>query len=292
MAGRSRALRGVTAMLETLALYFEFPFVRYAMIVGVLIALCSSLLGVTLVLKRFSFIGDGLSHVAFGAMAVASILNLTNSTLLVLPFTVLCAVLLLRTGRHTAIKGDAAVAMISVGALAIGYLLMNLFSTSSNLSGDVCSTLFGSTSILTLKRVDVTICAVLSAVVLAVFVLFYNKIFAVTFDEDFARASGTPVEMYNLLIAVTIAVIIVLAMNLVGSLLISALVIFPALSAMRVFRSFLSVTVCSAVLSVFCALTGILVSILAGTPVGSTIVAVDIAAFGIFWLAGRAAGRG
>ena len=279
-------------MLETLALYFEFPFVRYAMIVGVLIALCSSLLGVTLVLKRFSFIGDGLSHVAFGAMAVASILNLTNSTLLVLPFTVLCAVLLLRTGRHTAIKGDAAVAMISVGALAIGYLLMNLFSTSSNLSGDVCSTLFGSTSILTLKRVDVTICAVLSAVVLAVFVLFYNKIFAVTFDEDFARASGTPVEMYNLLIAVTIAVIIVLAMNLVGSLLISALVIFPALSAMRVFRSFLSVTVCSAVLSVFCALTGILVSILAGTPVGSTIVAVDIAAFGIFWLAGRAAGRG
>ena len=279
-------------MLETLALYFEFPFVRYAMIVGVLIALCSSLLGVTLVLKRFSFIGDGLSHVAFGAMAVASILNLTNSTLLVLPFTVLCAVLLLRTGRHTAIKGDAAVAMISVGALAIGYLLMNLFSTSSNLSGDVCSTLFGSTSILTLKRVDVTICAVLSAVVLAVFVLFYNKIFAVTFDEDFARASGTPVEMYNLLIAVTIAVIIVLAMNLVGSLLISALVIFPALSAMRVFRSFLSVTVCSAVLSVFCALTGILVSILAGTPVGSTIVAVDIAAFGVFWLAGRAAGRG
>ena len=279
-------------MLETLALYFEFPFVRYAMIVGVLIALCSSLLGVTLVLKRFSFIGDGLSHVAFGAMAVASILNLTNSTLLVLPFTVLCAVLLLRTGRHTAIKGDAAVAMISVGALAIGYLLMNLFSTSSNLSGDVCSTLFGSTSILTLKRVDVTICAVLSAVVLAVFVLFYNKIFAVTFDEDFARASGTPVEMYNLLIAVTIAVIIVLAMNLVGSLLISALVIFPALSAMRVFRSFLSVTVCSAVLSVFCALTGILVSILAGTPVGSTIVAVDIAAFGVFWLIGRAAGRG
>ena len=273
-------------MLETLSLYLSFPFVRYALIVGVLIALCSSLLGVTLVLKRFSFIGDGLSHVAFGAIAVASILNLSNNMLLVLPVTVLCAVLLLATGQNAKIKGDAAVAMISVGSLAIGYLLMNLFSTSSNLSGDVCSTLFGSTSILTLTKTEVWLCAALSVVVVAVFILFYNRIFAVTFDESFARAVGTPVRTYNLLIAVTIAVIIVLAMNLVGSLLISALVIFPALSAMRVFKSFRSVTVCSALLSVVCALAGILISILAGTPVGSTIVAVDIVAFAGFCLAG------
>lgn len=277
-------------MLDSLALYFSFPFVRYALIVGVLIALCSSLLGVTLVLKRFSFIGDGLSHVAFGAMAIATILNLSNNMLLVLPLTVLCAILLLRTGQNTAIKGDAAVAMISVGALAIGYLLMNLFSTSTNLTGDVCSTLFGSTSILTLTKLDVWLCAVLSVIVVVIFIVFYNRIFAVTFDEAFAKASGTPVAAYNLLIAVIIAVIIVLAMNLVGSLLISALVIFPALSAMRVYRSFRAVTICSAVLSVFCALAGILLSILAGTPVGSTIVAIDILAFLLFSLLGRLAG--
>ena len=275
-------------MLDTLVLYLSFPFVRYALVVGVLIALCSSLLGVTLVLKRFSFIGDGLSHVAFGAMAIASVLNLTNDMLLVLPVTILCAILLLRMGQHTAIQGDAAVAMVSVGALAIGYLLMNLFSTSTNLSGDVCSTLFGSTSILTLTKTEVWLCAALSVIVVAVFVLFYNKIFAITFDEDFARAAGTPARLYNLIVAVIIAVIIVLAMNLVGSLLISALVIFPALSAMRVYRSFLSVTICSAVVSVVCALVGILISILAGTPVGSTIVAVDILVFAAFCLVGRA----
>ena len=274
-------------MLETLYLYFSFPMVRYALIVGVLIALCSSLLGVTLVLKRFSFIGDGLSHVAFGAIAVATVMNLTDSMLLVLPVTVLCAILLLRTGQNTAIQGDAAVAMISVGALALGYLLMNLFSTSTNLSGDVCSTLFGSTSILTLTKTEVWLCAVLSVVVVAVFVLFYNRIFAVTFDESFAKAVGTRVSLYNLLIAVTIAVIIVLAMNLVGALLISALVIFPALSAMRVYRSFLAVTVCSAVVSVSCALLGLLTAILAGTPVGSTIVAADILVFAVFCLVGR-----
>ncbi len=274
-------------MLDTLSMYFAFPFVRYALIVGVLIALCSSLLGVTLVLKRFSFIGDGLSHVAFGAIAIASVLNLSNNMLLVLPITILCAILLLRTGQSAVIQGDAAVAMISVGALAVGYLLMNLFSTSANLSGDVCSTLFGSTSILTLTKTEVWLSGILSVIVVAVFVLFYNKIFAVTFDEAFAKAAGTPVSVYNLLIAVIIAVIIVLAMNLVGSLLISALVIFPALSAMRVYKSFRAVTVCSAVLSVVCALLGILVSILAGTPVGSTIVAVDIAAFGLFALLGR-----
>lgn len=278
-------------MFETLHMYFQYPFVRYALIVGVLIALCSSLLGVTLVLKRFSFIGDGLSHVAFGAMAIASVLNITNNMLFILPVTVICAILLLRAGQNTRIKGDAAIAMISVGALAIGYLLMNLFSTSPNISGDVCSTLFGSTSILTLTKGEVWLCAILSIVVVAIFILFYNKIFAVTFDENFAKATGTRANAYNLLIAVVIAVIIVLAMNLVGSLLISALVIFPALSAMRLFKSFRSVTVSAAVMSVICATAGILISILAGTPVGSTIVAVDIAVFLVSYGIGRITGR-
>ncbi len=272
----------MTALLEKLALYFRYPFVRYALIVGVLIALCSSLLGVTLVLRRFSFISDGLSHVAFGAMSVAAVIGLADDMPLTLAVTIVCAILLLRTGQNTRIKGDAAVAMLSVGALAIGYLLMNLFSTSTNLSGDVCSTLFGSTSILTLTVTEVWLCVILSVIVVAVFVLFYNKIFAVTFDETFARAVGTKANLCNLLIAVVVAVVIVLSMNLVGSLLISALVIFPALSAMRVFGSFRSVTVCAAVLSVVCAAAGILISILAGTPVGSTIVAVDLAAFLLF----------
>lgn len=277
-------------MIDKFMMYLQFPFVRYALIVGVLIALCSSLLGVTLVLKRFSFIGDGLSHVAFGAMSIAAVLEMTNNMLIVLPTTILCAILLLRSGKNAKIKGDAAVAMISVGALAFGYLLMNIFSTSSNLTGDVCSTLFGSTSILTLTQTEVWICAFLSVVVVVIFILFYNKIFAVTFDEDFAKATGIQADMYNLLIAVVIAVIIVLAMNLVGSLLISALVIFPALSAMRIFRSFRSVTVCSAILSVFCALSGLVVSILAGTPVGSTIVAADVLMFIICWLIGAVKG--
>ena len=278
-------------MIDELFMYLQYPFVRYALIVGILIALCSSLLGVTLVLKRFSFIGDGLSHVAFGAIAIASVFNLTNKMLLVLPVTIISAVLLLRTGQNAKIKGDAAIAMISVGALAFGYLIMNIFSTSSNLSGDVCSTLFGSTSILTLTQKEVWVCIVLSIAVVIIFVLFYNKIFAVTFDENFAKAAGTSADTYNLLIAIVIAVIIVLAMNLVGSLLISALVIFPALSAMRIFRSFKSVTIFSAILSVICAFGGMVISILAGTPVGSTIVAVDVAAFAICSIIGFISGR-
>ena len=186
-------------MIDKMIFYFQYPFVRYALIVGVLIALCSSLLGVTLVLKRFSFIGDGLSHVAFGAMAVASVLNFTNNMIFILPVTVICAVLLLRTGQNTKIKGDAVIAMISVGALAIGYLLMNLFATGPNLSGDVCSTLFGSTYILTLTKEQVLLCSVLSVIVVAVFVIFYNKIFCVTFDETFAKATGMKTDFYNLL---------------------------------------------------------------------------------------------
>ena len=277
-------------MLETLLTYLKFPLVQHALIVGVLIALCSSLLGVTLVLKRFSYIGDGLSHVAFGAMTIAAVLKMTNDMLLILPFTVLSAIMLLRTGQNTKIKGDAAIAMISVGALAFGYLIMNIFSTSSNLAGDVCSTLFGSTSILTLTDEEVWICIGLSVAVVLIFILFYHRIFAVTFDESFAKATGMRVEAYRLLIATIIAVIIVLAMNLVGSLLISALVIFPALSAMRMFGNFKAVTICSAILSVSCALLGILISILAGTPVGSTIVAVDVVAFVISCVVGKIMG--
>lgn len=279
-------------IITTLSFYLSKPFVVNALIVGVLIALCSSLLGVTLVLKRYSFIGDGLSHVAFGAMAIAAVLGLTNNMPLVLTITVVCAVLLLRMGRNAKIKGDAAVAMISVGALAIGYLLMNIFNTgSSNLSGDVCSTLFGSTSILTLSTFDVWMCVILSVIVVVFFVLFYNRIFSVTFDEAFARATGQRAGLYNLLIAIVIAVIIVISMQLVGSLLISALVIFPALSAMRVFKSFKSVTVCAAIVSVVCALIGLFTSILAGTPVGSTIVAADIVVFFLFFIIGAVTKR-
>lgn len=273
-------------LFQTIAAYFEFRFVQYAFIVGILIALCSSLLGVTLVLKRFSFIGDGLSHMAFGAMAVAAVVGLTNNMIVAMPVTIGAAILLLRTSQNSRIKGDAAVAMLSVGALAMGYLLMNIFPTSSNVSADVCTTLFGSVSILTLSIVEVWLCIGLSIDTVIVFILFYNKIFAVTFDENFARATGTKANLYNLLIAIVTAVIIVLAMNLVGSLLISALIIFPALSAMRVFKSFKSVTISSAIISVVCAATGLLTSIVAGTPVGPTIVAVDIVVFLIFLLVG------
>lgn len=270
-------------IIRQLTAYLQYPFVRYAFLAGVLIALSASLLGVTLVLKRYSYIGDGLSHVAFGAMAVAMVLKLGNQMLLILPVTIVCAVLLLRTGEQAKIKGDAAVAMLSVASLAFGYLVINLFSASANLSGDVCTTLFGSTSILTLTGWDVAVCGALSLFVICFFVLFYHQIFSVTFDESFARASGNQVERYNLLMAAVIAVIIVLAMNLVGSLLISALIIFPALSAMRLFQSFRGVTIFSAFLSVVCALFGITASILLGTPVGSTIVAADAAAFVLCW---------
>ncbi len=273
--------------MEKLIEYLAYPMVRRALIVGVLVALSASLLGVTLVLKRFSFIGDGLSHVAFGAMAIANVLALTNTMVIMLPVTILSAILLLRRGKNADIKGDAAIAMASVGALAFGYLLMNQFSTTGNVSGDVCTTLFGSTSILTLKPADVVVSVVLSGVVLVFFVFFYHRIFAVTFDEDFAKATGMNTNRMNLAIAVVIAVIVVLSMNLVGSLLISALIIFPALSAMRLFKNFLHVTVCAAVLAVCNALAGIVAAILLGTPVGATIVAVQTITFAISYGVGK-----
>ena len=265
--------------ITKLQYYMGFPFVKYALIVAVLTALCSSLLGVILVLRRFSYIGDGLSHVAFGALAVASVLKVTNQMVIILPVTILTAVLLLCGGKNKKLTGDSAIAIYSVGALAIGYLLMNTFSTSANISGDVCTTLFGSTSILTLTGEQVTLCVVLSVITVLVFVLIYNRIFMVTFDESFAKASGINTAAYQTLIAVITAMVIVLAMNLVGSLLITALLVFPVLSAMRVFQSFRGVIIYSAVLSIFGAVTGILVSILASTPVGSTIVIFDLILF-------------
>ncbi|MGN0551584.1 MAG: metal ABC transporter permease [Acutalibacteraceae bacterium] len=276
----------MTEILDKLILFLQYPFVQYALIVGILIALCSALLGVPLVLKRFSFIGDGLSHVAFGALAIATVLKLTNNMLIILPVTVICAVILLRTGQSEKIKGDAAIAMLSVGALGLGYLLLNIFPVSTNITGDVCSTLFGSTSILTLSGLDVWVCIAMSVIIIAVFIILYNRIFSVTFDPGFAAATGTNASAYNLLIAVITAVVIVLAMNLVGSLLISALIIFPAMSAMRIFKSFKSVIICSGIVSVICAALGLLISIIAGTPVGATVVAVNIFNFLLFFALG------
>lgn len=278
-------------MFEMLGIYFSYPFVRYAIIAGVLIALSSSLLGVSLVLKRFSFIGDGLSHVAFGAMAVSTVLDVSNDMAVVLPITVFSAVLLLRTGQNAKLKGDAVIAMISVGALAFGYLFLNVFSKSANLTGDVCSTLFGSTAILTLSKADVWLCVVMSLLVIVTFTVFYHRIFAVTFDETFAQATGINTNWYNLLIAVITASVIVLAMKLAGSLLISALIIFPALSAMRVLKSFRAVMIASAAISVFCSMAGLLVSILASTPVGATIVCMNIGVFFAAYIAGLLAER-
>lgn len=273
-------------IITALQTYLSYSFVRYALIAGVLISLCAALLGVSLVLKRYSMIGDGLSHVAFGAMSIAAVLSLAPMTV-AMPVTIVAAVVLLGLNSNGKIKGDAAIAMISVGALALGYLLLNVFQTASNVSGDVCSTLFGSTSILTLSVSDVWLCVGLAILVILTFVIFYHKIFAVTFDEEFARATGTNVRAYNILIAVVTAVVIVLAMNLVGALLISALIIFPALSAMRVFKSFRAVMASAAVISVLCSVLGILASVIYGTPVGSTIVAADIVVFAAFSLAGR-----
>lgn len=274
-------------ILMQIAEYLSYPFVRYALAAGILVALCSSLLGVILVLKRYSFIGDGLSHVAFGAMAIAAVFSVTNEMLIVMPITIICAVVLLKKGQNAGVKGDAALAMFSVGAMAIGYLLLNTFSTSANIAGDVCSTLFGSTSILTLERGDVVLCVIMSIVVIGVFVFLYNRIFAVTFDETFSKATGINTEFYNLLIALITAIIIVLAMNMVGALLTSALIVFPALSAMQVFKSFKSVIICSGVIAVLAAFAGIIASILFSTPVGATIVAANIIVFAVFYVVGK-----
>ena len=272
-------------MLAELLRYLEYPFVRYAIVAAMLISLCSALVGVILVLKRYSYIGDGLSHVAFGAMSIALVLGMIQQKMyLVFPITTVAAILILKSGQNKRVQGDAIVGMVSTGALALGYLLMNLFPPTANISGDVCSTLFGSTSILTLSKAEVWLCVIASIIVLIIFVMLYPKIFAVTFDENFSKAIGLKANQINLILAVIIAVIVVLAMNLVGSLLISALVIFPALSVMQLFKSFKAVLIGAAVLSEICTITGMLVAILCSTPVGATIVTVDIIAFIICWL--------
>jgi len=272
-------------MLAELLRYLEYPFVRYAIVAAMLISLCSALVGVILVLKRYSYIGDGLSHVAFGAMSIALVLGMIQQKMyLVFPITTVAAILILKSGQNKRVQGDAIVGMVSTGALALGYLLMNLFPPTANISGDVCSTLFGSTSILTLSKAEVWLCVIASIIVLIIFVMLYPKIFAVTFDENFSKAIGLKTNQINLILAVIIAVIVVLAMNLVGSLLISALVIFPALSVMQLFKSFKAVLIGAAVLSEICTVTGMLVAILCSTPVGATIVTVDIIAFIICWL--------
>ena len=275
-------------MWNTICEYLQYPFVRRILLAGVLVAFCASILGVTLVLKRFSYIGDGLSHVAFAAMAIAMVLRLSNNTLIILPITVASAILMLKTGQNAKINGDAVIAILSVGSLAVGYLIMNISGTSQNVSGDVCSTLFGAASILTLSDTDVWICLIMSLVVLVFYMFYYHKIFSVTFDENFARATGIHTGAYNVLMAVVTAVVIVVAMNIVGSLLVSALIIFPALSAMRVFKNYKSVFVCSAIFGVLSAFAGILISIVASTPVSATIVAIDIALFLVFCVIGFA----
>lgn len=267
--------------LGMLPVYLGYPFVQAALVVGVLVALCCSLFGVTLVLNHQSFLGDSLSHVAFGAMAVSGMLQLTNNLALTLVLTVACSILLMRRGRSGNAQGDSSLAMLSVGALALGYLLMNLFSNSANVAGDVCGVLFGSTSILTLTTTDVVLSLVLALVVIAFFVLLYHQVFLITFDEEYARAIGIPVDRIKVAMAAIMAVVIVVSMNLVGALLITALVVFPVRTAMHLHHSYKGVVISSSAISIVCVLVGILVAIVVGTPVGSTIIAVDAAAYAI-----------
>lgn len=279
-------------MIETLCEYLAYPFVQRALVAGILIALCASLLGVPLVLRRLSFVGDGLSHVAFGAMAVAGVLNFADSLALSIPVTAVCAVFLLRAGRGARARGDAVLAMMSVGAMAAGYMMMNLFPQSSNVSGDVCTTLFGSVSILTLSEGETWTCAVLALCVAVWHVATYHRTFDLAFDEDFARAAGGGAGLFNAASAAVLAVVVVVSMRLVGTLLVSALVVFPAVSAMRTCRSYLSVSVCAAALAVAGAAVGILASVVAGTPVGSTIVVCNVVSFAACAAVGKWRGRG
>ncbi len=259
----------------------SYPFLVRAFLVGVLVSLCAALLGTSLVLKRYSMIGDGLSHVGFGALAIASALGVAPLAVAV-PVVVVAAVLLLRVSPSGRVRGDAAIALISSGALAVGVLVISL---TSGVNTNVSNYMFG--SILTISGSDAVLSVILCAAVLVVFTLFYPRIFAVTFDETFARATGTKAEGYNMLLAILTAITVVLGMRMMGALLISSLIIFPALSAMRVFRSFRSVTICSAVLSVVCFTLGMTLSYALETPSGASVVAVNIIAFALFALAGR-----
>lgn len=267
--------------MTELARMFSYHFMQRALLVGILVSLCAAVLGVSLVLKRFSMIGDGLSHVGFGALAVASAFGLAPLAVAV-PVVVVAAVLLLRLSRNGKVKGDAAIAMISSSALAIGVITVSL---TTGMNTEVSSYMFG--SVLSLSRSDAILSAVLSAVVLVLFLLFYPRLFAVTFDETFARATGTKTDIYNTLLAVLTAVTVVLGMRMMGAMLISSLIIFPALSAMRVCKSFKAVIVCAAVISVVCFVIGVVASFFLETPTGASVVVADLAAFGICSFVGR-----
>lgn len=272
-------------MMQMISDMLATPVLLRALVVGILVSLCAALLGVTLVLKRYSMIGDGLSHVGFGALAVATVMNIAPMAVAI-PVVIAAAFILLRLSGSGRIKGDAAIALISTAALAIGVMAV---SVSDGMNVDINSYLFG--SIISVGREDVVTSVILAAVVLIVFIFFYTKIFAITFDESFARATGTNVGAYNMLIALLTAVTIVIGMRLMGSMLISSLIIFPALCSMRVFKSFLSVTVCSAVISVVTFIAGMLISYMADTPCGASIVCVNIVVFAVFSAVGKIVGR-
>ena len=264
---------------------FSYTFLARAIIVGVLVSLCASLLGVSLVLKRYSMIGDGLSHVGFGTLAAATALNAAPLTVSI-PVVVFAAFLLLRISENSKIKGDSAIAIISTGSLAIGVVMISM---TTGMNTDVYNYMFG--SILTMSKDDVRLSIALAIVVLVLFILFYNKIFAVTFDESFAKATGTKTGVYNMLIAFLTAITIVLGMRMMGALLISGLVIFPALTSMRTCKKFKSVTICSAAVSVICFFAGVVISYLYDTPTGASVVIVNIVAFLLFWGVSIARGK-
>ncbi len=272
-------------MIQMISDMLSTPVLLRALVVGILVSLCAALLGVTLVLKRYSMIGDGLSHVGFGALAVATVMNVAPMAVAI-PVVIAAAFILLRLSGSGRIKGDAAIALISTAALAIGVMAVSM---SDGMNVDINSYLFG--SIISVGKEDVFTSVALAVVVIAVFIFFYTKIFAITFDENFAKATGTNVGAYNMLIALLTAVTIVIGMRLMGSMLISSLIIFPALCSMRVFRSFLSVTICSAVISVVTFIAGMLISYMADTPCGASIVCVNIVVFAVFFAAGKVLGR-
>lgn len=255
--------------------YFKYSFVRNALIVSVLIAVCAAILGVFLVLRRYSALGDGLSHVAFGAAALAATLGVFD-TQLVLPVTVIAAIFILRLSPEKRASGDAVIAVVSVGALAIGYTVLSLGGGEANISGDVCTALFGSSAILSVDTLEVIFVLAMTLILAALAVIFKYKLLSVTFDERFAKATGTKTGVYDTAIAVVCALVIVVGMKLSGSLLISALALFPALCAMKLTRSFSRVLFISAVVGALSAAVGVIFSILLETPVGATIAAVDI----------------
>ncbi|WP_195268091.1 metal ABC transporter permease [Eubacterium sp. 1001713B170207_170306_E7] len=272
-------------MFDLIREMLSYPFLVRSMIVGILVSLCAALLGVSLVLKRYSMIGDGLSHVGFAALAIAMAFNLAPLSVAI-PVVVVSAFFLLRISENSKIKGDAAIALLSTSALAVGVVVISL---TTGMNTDVCNYLFG--SILAMSVSDVRLSIILSIVVLVLFVIFYHKIFAITFDENFARATGVKTELYNMLVAILTAVTIVLGMRMMGTLLITSLIIFPALYSMRLCKTFRSVLICASVMSLVCFLIGLGFSYIRATPTGASIVIVHIAAFGVFCLIDFVKGR-